>query len=168
MPVSGLPLALENMLKGLVEENKLTSWRVTGGKHVVGVSLRFSTADITGPGVSGAVGHSYRSKPPSQKSRDTQRRNKWYENKQKEHSEGDVTIVPFQDESNFQTLPTGAKCRGANLGDGLKDDDIMLTQSPQSTDQNIQVKVVGMEPVGSAVNVVNVGKHGENTNSKDI
>ncbi len=45
---------------------------------------------------------------------------------------------------------------------------VLLIQSPQSTDQNIQVKVVGVESVGSAVNVVKVGKRGENTNSDDI
>ncbi len=59
-------------------------------------------------------------------------------------------------------MPTGAKCRSAILGGGLKDID------PQSTDQNIQVKVVRVEPVALAVNVVNVGNGGDNTNSEDI
>ncbi len=54
------------------------------------------------------------------------------------------------------------------MGGGLKESDIMLTQSPQSTDQSIQVKVVGVEAVGSAVNLVNEGKHGENTISEGM
>ncbi len=132
------------------------------------LKLHVNTADITGPGVSGAVGHSYRSKPPSQRSRDTQRRNKWYDTEQKEHIEGDVTSLYFQNESNSQTLLTGAKCRSVILGGDLKDSNITLTQLPQSTDQNMQVKVGGVEPVGSPVNAVNVGKSGENTNSEDI
>ncbi len=54
------------------------------------------------------------------------------------------------------------------MGGDLKDSDITSTQTSQSTNQNIQVKVGGLEPVGSAVNVVNVGKGGENTNNEDI
>ncbi len=72
--------------------------RVTGSKHFVGVLLRFNTADITDPGVAcKPCGHSYR-RQPVQRARNTQRRTKWYQNKQKEHREGDVTntILPFQ------------------------------------------------------------------------
>ncbi len=79
-----------------------------------------------------------------------------------------MTSLYFQNESNSQTLLTGAKCRSVILGGDLKDSNITLTQLPQSTDQNMQVKVGGVEPVGSPVNAVNVGKSGENSNSEDI
>ncbi len=83
----------------------------------LGVSLRFNTAYITGPGVTGAIGHSCRRKPPSQRSRDTWGRNNVIN-----------TILSFQNDSNFQILSTDAECRSVILGGDLNVCDITLTK----------------------------------------
>ena len=41
MPVDGLPPAVETVLTQMLEENILSSWRITGGSKYATVSLHF-------------------------------------------------------------------------------------------------------------------------------
>ena len=74
MPVSGMPLALGNALDALFDANKLSSWKINGGNAFTTVTLRFKMEDIP---VNTSQSVTYRSKPPSAVSRDTERKVKW-------------------------------------------------------------------------------------------
>ena len=78
MPVDGLPPAVETVLVQMLEQNILSSWRITGGDKYATVSLHFrvSMADQPG-GMSHMENKQYRSKPPSAITRDRKRFNTW-------------------------------------------------------------------------------------------
>ena len=150
MPVCGLPQALESMLNSLIGENKLTSWRISGGKDFIGVSLRFHSVDSS-TGVTGDI--MYRSKPPSQVVRDRQRRNNWYVNKNQSKgkepvkSNDNLNNIAKTDESNLagersqSTITTGSTHGMSDLLIGT--DDIILTQSPHTNGQDTKGQDTG-------------------------
>ncbi len=162
MPVCGLPPALESMLNSLVGENKLTSWRISGERDFIGVSLRFHSIANGGTGVIGE--HVYRSKPPSQVSRDKQRRNNWYVNKnsiqQQESAKrnnsfdksDDTNVAKLGSEQNQSTI-TGSRHSMSNVL--ITSDDITLTQSPHSSGQDTKGHDMGQ----SESEVVNEPSH---------
>ncbi len=92
MPVHGLPCALETALNALVSENKLSSWKVTGGELFCSVTLRFQlVSSMADHGTVGSIqSQSYRSKPPSAVKRDSQRKAKWNASKQNANSGASV------------------------------------------------------------------------------
>ncbi len=95
MPVHGLPCALETALNALVGENRLSSWKVTGGEVFCSVTLRFQQgSSMADHGTVGSIqSQSYRSKPPSAVKRDSQRKAKWNTSKQnidRKASEGSI------------------------------------------------------------------------------
>jgi hypothetical protein len=71
-----LPKGLQNILLQVIQDNKLTSWRVCGDSNIV-VTLRFSDSiesnnkNVTS--TNNIYNRSYRSKPPSAVARDTRR-----------------------------------------------------------------------------------------------
>ena len=78
MPVDGLPTAVETILAQMVDQNELSSWKITGGKYYATVALHFrvSMADpAQGTVLNGTK--QYRSKPPSAITRDKNRLDKW-------------------------------------------------------------------------------------------
>lgn len=76
MPVSGLPPALEKALETFLVDNKLTSWRISGGDKFMSISMRFAVADISDCVFNGPK--TYRAKTPSQVTRDNNRRTQWF------------------------------------------------------------------------------------------
>ena len=76
MPVTGLPVALETALVSLLDANKLSTWKITGGESHVAVTLRFNMADKqTMTGESEPV--HFKKMAPSQVRRNYQRRYQW-------------------------------------------------------------------------------------------
>ena len=67
MPVEGLPYVLETSLNAIINEYKLSSWRIQSGEEFTQIILRF-------PMVGGSQGEvEYRRAPPSRISRDRKR-----------------------------------------------------------------------------------------------
>ena len=76
MPVAGLPVALELSLTSMLEENILSSWKVTGGSLFGTVTLHFKMVNNHGPITHTNTSQStvsYRKKPPSHVNRDQKR-----------------------------------------------------------------------------------------------
>ena len=74
MPVVGLPIALELSLTSMLEQNILSSWKITGGNIFGTVTLHFKMANNPEPTSSDQpVTVHYRKKPPSHVNRDRKR-----------------------------------------------------------------------------------------------
>ncbi len=102
MPVHTLLHALESALVGLFGESKLSSCRISGGKHYASVTLKFQIMlDITDPGVPGVVIGicSYRLSPPSQVARDTQRRDRWQAQRHQDNMPGNTLKIDIPKEN---------------------------------------------------------------------
>ena len=154
MPVSGLPPALENALEAIIDDNMLTSWRISGGSKFVNVSLRFQVADMTGSTVFNEP-RTFRTKPPSQVKRDTTRRAKWYAGKHE--TQDDKSDRQSILDSSLSTTTSTTELKHIS-GDNETGSDSLggqsepcsqaltnVTQIPQSTDQATQVKVTELE-----------------------
>ena len=104
MPVEGLPLALETMFDTLLHTNKLSTWRVTGGENHIAVTLRFNMAAI-GDCIPGGIGSaSYRKMPPSQQKCNHLRRQRWLEEKSKQHKQSSSISELKNDSGEIITL----------------------------------------------------------------
>ena len=74
MPVEGLPSAVETIMVQMLEENILSSWKVTGGQQYATISLHFKVNMADQPGMTSHTGiRQYRTKPPSAVKRDKKR-----------------------------------------------------------------------------------------------
>ena len=108
MPVVGLPPAVETVMAQMLEQNILSSWKITGGKKYATVSLHFivSMADQA-EGGSHIENRQYRSKPPSAITRDKRRISKWksMQNGQKCEESGNVLCMDTKPDrkSNIET-----------------------------------------------------------------
>ena len=78
MPVDGLPSAVETVMIQMLEQNVLSSWKITGGQQYATISLHFKVNMAGQSGVTVQNGTmQYRSKPPSAVTRDKNRMQNW-------------------------------------------------------------------------------------------
>ncbi len=79
MPLQGLPFVLDNILAGLLAQNVLTTWKITGGDTFVNISLQFNIED-NGSGMDNTQ-VTHRKTSPAQVARDSNRFTEWHAKK---------------------------------------------------------------------------------------
>ncbi len=103
MPVVGLPTAVEAALNSFLDQNMLSSWRITGGQKYSVITLRFDMADITAS--HNSESQQYRRVPPSTRARNDRRKQQWL-NRSKRDSIMESTSVKqnMKDNRNSQVI----------------------------------------------------------------